>query len=336
MVLFWKAQLDSRIGSVARGGPDARGDRQGTADQGARSRAHADGRRRSRRWPIWRSRAATSIRPSIASRTSRTAVPARSAGPTAGSSLPPTSPRASGTPRSRRCRPLDRPQEPADERRARLGRRHLLPPSRPCGGAGGSSIYVLKVNPAHPGAVITQASCWPTPRSSMRRPHCSARPSPTAETSHTPSSSCCSRPSRTGCPRPTPRAPAQAAVDQGLAVQPHALELVQARYQLVRQPGDAKAAAAFVAAKAKDAGSDDLSAACSSRSRSNRKTTPLPSGCCASCSRRPQGFDAGGNVGPAGPGSGDRGGRATTTSSSRASKDKAAALIREFRAQFPG
>ena len=81
------------------------------------------------------------------------------------------------------------------------------------------------------------------------------------------------------------RRPALAVIDQGLAVQPDALELVKAKYQLVRQTGDDKAAVAFVAAKAKDAGNDDF-AACSSRSPSNKRTTPAPSGSSARCSRR--------------------------------------------------
>jgi predicted Zn-dependent protease len=51
---------------------------------------------------------------------------------------------------------------------------------------------------------------------------------------------------------------ALASVNQGLEVQPDALELVKAKYQLLRQTGDDRAAAAFVAAKARDSSDDDF------------------------------------------------------------------------------
>ena len=49
-------------------------------------------------------------------------------------------------------------------------------------------------------------------------------------------------------------------------------------------------------------------AACSSRSRSNKRTTPVPSGCSAPAQEEPQGFGAGVKPGPSGHGSGGRGG----------------------------
>ena len=117
---------------------------------------------------------------------------------------------------------------------------------------------VLKVNPDHPAAVITQASMLAdakkldaaaallrkTIADSGEKPHAVFFLLLAAVENLLP-------PADTA-------APSLAVIDQGLAVQPHALELVKARYQLVRQSGDDKAAAAFVAAKANDAGNDDL------------------------------------------------------------------------------
>ena len=105
------------------------------------------------------------------------------------------------------------------------------------------------------------------------------------------------------------RRPALAVIDQGLAVQPDALELVQAKYQLLRQTGDDKAAAAFVESKAKDAGNDDFRRLLVEVYR-DRRTTPAPSGSSASCSRRTPRIRRWRRTWSGWPAPGDRGGRA--------------------------
>ena len=118
---------------------------------------------------------------------------------------------------------------------------------------------VLKVNPNHPGAVITRASMLAeakkldaaaallrkTIADSGEKPHAVLFLLLAAVETRTP-------------PADTGNARALAVIDEGLAVQPHALDLVKARYHLVRTTGDDKGAAAFVAARAKEAGTDDF------------------------------------------------------------------------------
>jgi predicted Zn-dependent protease len=118
---------------------------------------------------------------------------------------------------------------------------------------------VLKVNPAHPAAVITQAYLLADTKKNdaaaalLRKAIAGAKDKPPAvfflmlgaiENLTPPADS-------------APRR-ALAAIDQGLEVQPDALALVQTKYRLLRLTQGDKAAVAFVESKAGDGAPDDL------------------------------------------------------------------------------
>jgi predicted Zn-dependent protease len=118
---------------------------------------------------------------------------------------------------------------------------------------------VLKANPTHPGAVITRASILADDqkfdaaaallrtkiKAAGEKPHAIFFLFLAAVEARTP-------------PEATGPARALAATDEGLAVQPEALELVKTKYQLLRQTRGDKAAVDFVAARAQDAAGDDF------------------------------------------------------------------------------
>ena len=206
-------------------------------------------------------------------------------------------------------RPLERPQEPADRRRARRGRRHLPPPWRPCGRAGA----------ARPGA-----QGQPDPPGGRDHPGLDAGRRQEAR---------CGR--RTACARRSPTAGEKphavfflllAAVENRMPPGRHRRRPCAGRHR----PGARGAArtrsswsrpgTSSSARPATTRGRRRLSrpgprtpaattcAACSSRSLSNKRTTPVPSGSSRAAQEEPQGFGARVQPGPAGHASGDRGG----------------------------
>jgi predicted Zn-dependent protease len=118
---------------------------------------------------------------------------------------------------------------------------------------------VLKVNPAHPAAVVTRAYLLAEAKqldaaaTLLRQAITQAKEQPPAVFFLMLAAIENRRP-----PADTAPGRALATIDQGLAVQGEALELVQAKYQLLKQTQDARAALAFVEAKARDSGNDDF------------------------------------------------------------------------------
>jgi predicted Zn-dependent protease len=196
---------------------------------------------------------------------------------------------------------------------------------------------VLKLNPNHPAAVIAQASLLADTQkldeaaALLRKTIAAGGEKPHAvfylllaavENRMPPADSAAKR--------------AMAPVDQGLKVHPEALELIKARYQLLRQTGDDKGAVAFVADRARDSNDDDVRrllvevyaehkdyAGAERVLRDLLKKSPRDPVVAANLVRLAvlQSIEAAGQH--------DEGQR-------RAAEEKAALLLRQFRTQFPG
>ncbi len=203
--------------------------------------------------------------------------------------------------------------------------------------AQGQLDLVLKVNPVHPAAVITQASMLAdakkldsaaqllrkTIAGSGEKPHAVFFLLLAAVENRMP-------------PADTAGARALAAIDQGLVVQPHAPELVKARYQLVRQTGDDKAAAAFVAAKAKEAGTDDLSYLLFEVSVDQKDYAGAERVLRTLLKKSPKNPTLASNLVRLSLVQASDAAARDDDAQRRACEEKAALLLREFRAQFPG
>ena len=197
--------------------------------------------------------------------------------------------------------------------------------------------YVLKVNPAHAGAVIAQASLlanaqkFDAATALLRKTIAAAGEKP-----HAVFFLLLAAVENRMPPADTAGARARDVIDQGLKEQPDALELVKAKYQLVRQTGDNKAALAFVSAKAKDTDNDDFRRLLVEVSAEQKDYAGAERVLRTLLKKRPKDSAAASNLVRLAMLQSMEAAARSDDAQRRASEDKAGALLREFRAQFPG